>query len=211
MSDEARPPSDSHGASPVDPSPVDPSPVDPSPVDPGQVPAVTEFSTGVPGTTMGLAARCNRLLLAHGATVATAESLTGGLVGAALTSPPGSSKVYRGGVVAYAVDLKAQLLGVPLDLLERHGPVHPRTAAAMAAGVRDRLGATYGLATTGVAGPEPHGDQPVGTVDLACFGPGEPVVRRCRLSGDRHEICEAAVVAALDLLRTVLERDPATG
>ncbi len=164
--------------------------------------------TAVPGTTMALAARCNRLLLEHGATIATAESLTGGLVGAALTSPPGSSQTYRGGIIAYTVDLKADLLGVPVEVLEAHGPVHPRTAEAMAAGARDRLGATYGLATTGVAGPDPHGGEPVGTVDVACAGPGEPVVRRCQFEGDRHEICQAAVVAALEILLAALDRDP---
>jgi PncC family amidohydrolase len=170
-----------------------------------------------PGQRAGdLASRCHLLLLRQEATVATAESLTGGLLGAALTAQPGSSATYRGGVVAYAVDLKAALLGVSTDLLERRGPVHPQTAAAMAAGARDRLGATYAVATTGVAGPEPHGNEPVGTVDLACAGPGpssesgDPVVRRCHLTGDRDEIRAAAVVAALELLRDVLERTGTT-
>ncbi|REF35101.1 CinA family protein [Thermasporomyces composti] len=153
-----------------------------------------------------LAAWCHERLLAAGRTVATAESLTGGLLGAALTARAGSSRIYRGGVVAYASDLKVSLLGVSAAELERHGPVHPRTAQAMAVGVRDRLGATYGLATTGVAGPEPHGGQPVGTVDLACAGPGETVVRRYQLSGDRQAVRRAAVVAALELLREVLIR-----
>ncbi|HEY8454524.1 MAG TPA: CinA family protein [Actinopolymorphaceae bacterium] len=156
-----------------------------------------------------LAARCSSRLLERGATVATAESLTGGLLGAALTALPGSSKIYRGGVIAYALDLKTALVGVPADELERLGPVHPRTAQAMARGVRDRLGATYGLATTGVAGPEPHGDQPVGTVDLACAGPEDLiVVRRQQFSGKRDQVRHAAVVAALEILREVLEREP---
>ena len=81
-------------------------------------------------------------LTGRGQTVAVAESLTGGLVAAALTSVPGSSAAFRGGIVAYATSLKATLLGVPADLLAEHGPVHPDVAAAMAGGVRARLGAT---------------------------------------------------------------------
>jgi nicotinamide-nucleotide amidase len=168
-------------------------------------------ATASAGETVELAAWCHERLLAAGQTVATAESLTGGLLGAALTTRAGSSRTYRGGVVAYAPELKVLLLGVPAAELARHGPVHPRTAHDMAVGVRDRLGATYGLATTGVAGPEPHGGQPVGTVDLACAGPDETVVRRHQLSGDRDAIRRAAVVAALELLREVLIRRAATG
>jgi nicotinamide-nucleotide amidase len=157
-----------------------------------------------------LAGRCHDVLRACGATVATAESLTGGLVAAALTSRGGSSAVFRGGVVAYAVDLKTALLGVPTEVVERHGPVHPDTARAMAVGVRDRLDSDYGLATTGVAGPEAHGDQPVGTVDVCCVGPGEPVVRRYQLSGDRDTIRRTAVVAALEMLADTVMRDSAS-
>jgi nicotinamide-nucleotide amidase len=156
-----------------------------------------------------LADQCHELLLGCGATVATAESLTGGLVAAAFTSRPGASNVFRGGVVAYAADLKAALLGVSSEALARHGPVHPATAEAMAVGARDRLGADYGLATTGVAGPEAHGDQPVGTVDVCCVGPREPVVRRYQLSGNRDSIRESAVSAALELLAETLLRDNA--
>ena len=104
-----------------------------------------------------LAARIVSALGERGQTLATAESLTGGMLGAAITAIPGASVVYRGGIVAYATELKTVLLGVPAGLLARHGPVHPDVAAAMAAGVRDRLGATWGLATTGVAGPDPGG------------------------------------------------------
>jgi nicotinamide-nucleotide amidase len=149
---------------------------------------------------MSLAERCRQLLAARGETVATAESLTGGLLGAALTAVPGASSVYRGGVVAYSVELKAQLLGVPEKLLAEFGPVHPETALAMAAGAQARLGATYGLSTTGVAGPEPHGSQPVGTVYVACAGR----VRELLLSGDREEIRRLTVSAALELLLEVL-------
>ncbi len=119
-------------------------------------------------------------LTARGQTIAVAESLTGGLVAAALTAVPGASAVVRGGVVAYATDLKAELLGVPADLLERYGAVHPEVAAAMAAGVRDRLRAGYGLATTGVAGPDPAEGKPVGTVYIAVAGLARPGPARWR-------------------------------
>ncbi len=95
------------------------------------------------------------MLVARGLTIGAAESLTGGLVTAALTTVPGASAVVRGGIVAYAADVKNQLLGVDADLLARVGTVHPDVAVAMARGVRERLGAAVGVATTGVAGPEP--------------------------------------------------------
>lgn len=148
-----------------------------------------------------------RLLGAAGATVATAESLTGGLVGAALTAVPGASATYRGGVVAYATDLKADLLGVPRALLAAHGAVHPEVATAMADGVRRSAGATYGLATTGVAGPEPQDGQPVGQVWVAVSGPDGAEVVGLQPAGalGRDEVRAAAVHAALSLLRGTLE------
>jgi nicotinamide-nucleotide amidase len=138
-------------------------------------------------------------LLAQGATLATAESLTGGLVGAALTDVPGISEVYRGGLVVYATDLKASLAGVPDELLDRVGPVHPDTAAALASGVRERLRATYGLATTGVAGPDPQDGHPAGEVYVAAAGPGAVRVRALRLAGDRAAVRAGSVAAALAL------------
>lgn len=114
----------------------------------------------------------------------------------------------RGSVVAYAVELKTELLGVPADLLERLGPVHPEVAAAMAEGVRDRLGATYGLGTTGVAGPDPHGVEQVGVVDLACAGPGGTRTIRRQLPGDRETIRNTAVDSAIELLLDVLRARP---
>jgi nicotinamide-nucleotide amidase len=150
----------------------------------------------------------HRLLAERGATVAVAESLTGGLLGAELTGMPGSSATFLGGVVAYATPLKHSLLGVPADLLAAHGAVHPEVAAAMATGVRERLGATYGVAVTGVAGPDPQDGQPVGTVHVAVAGSGErPTVRSVRLpvagEGERARgpIRRMTVVHALDLLR----------
>ena len=119
------------------------------------------------------------LLRAHGATVAVAESLTGGLLGAALTSAAGASVTFCGGITAYATPAKVALLGVDEALLVRHGAVHPEVALAMARGARERFAATYALALTGVAGPEPQDGQPPGTVHVAL------VVRR----GSRRGRC----------------------
>jgi len=149
------------------------------------------------------------LLIARAETIAVAESLTGGLLAAALTSVPGASAVFRGGVVAYATDLKAALLGVPSALLDRHGPVHPAVAAAMAEGSRARMDAAVGAATTGVAGPEPADGQPVGTVHIAVSSSGGTATRALSLTGDRHEIRLSTVEQALGLLIGVLgEEEP---
>ena len=151
-----------------------------------------------------VAAEIVSLLTARGHTAAVAESLTGGLLAAALTAVPGASAAFRGGVVAYATDLKATLLAVPPDLLERHGAVHPDVAAAMAAGVRRRMAATIGAATTGVAGPDPSDGQPVGTVYIAVsVGPdavGGTAVRSLALHGSRAEIRQQTVAHCLRLL-----------
>jgi len=149
-----------------------------------------------------LAAEVHERLLARGETVATAESLTGGLVGAALTTTPGASSTYRGGVIVYATDLKAALAGVSLELLEKRGAVDPDVACALAVGVRDRLAATWGLGLTGVAGPDPQDGAPVGTLFIAVAGPGgDPQVRSAVLSGGRDEIRSGAVELAMTLLR----------
>ena len=146
-------------------------------------------------------------LVAAGATVAVAESLTGGLLTAALTEPAGASNAVRGGVVVYATDLKATLAGVPVPLLDAEGPVSPDVAGALAAGARDRLGATYGLGVTGVAGPDSQGGRPVGTVYVGLAGPGGGTVRSLTLSGDRDAVRAAAVDAALaELLSAVRAR-----
>ncbi|WP_350281733.1 CinA family protein [Kribbella sp. HUAS MG21] len=147
------------------------------------------------------------LLVERGVTLATAESLTGGMVGAVLTDVPGVSAVYRGGVVVYATDLKAKLAGVPEDLLAAVGPVHPDTAAALASGVRERLEADYGLATTGVAGPDPQGGVEVGTVYVAAAGPGAVQVRKLQLSGDRAAIRRGTVQAVLELGANVVAEE----
>ena len=148
-----------------------------------------------------LAAAIHEWLLARDETVATAESLTGGMLGASLTGTPGASATYRGGLVVYATDLKAELADVPLDLLAERGPVDADVAAALARGARTRLVATWGLAVTGVAGPDPQGEQPVGTVFAAVAGPvGQVRVGSARLDGDRDQVRAAAVELALRLL-----------
>jgi nicotinamide-nucleotide amidase len=139
-------------------------------------------------------------LSAAGHTVAVAESLTGGLVAAALTDLAGASVVVRGAVIAYSTDLKAQVLGVDQDLLARVGAVDAGVAEQMAAGVRSLMGATYGLATTGVAGPDPADGKPVGTVFVAVVGPTSSRVKVLALSGDRAQIRQQSVLAVLALL-----------
>ena len=154
-----------------------------------------------------LATEILRLLVTNGQTVATAESLTGGLVAAALTDVPGSSQAFRGGVVAYATDLKAEVLGVDSWMLEKHGPVYAPVAAAMAEGVRTRLGATIGVATTGVAGPEPADGFPPGTVHIAVSLADDTVVRTMALNGNRDEIRRLTVERLLGLLLGRLRED----
>ncbi len=148
-----------------------------------------------------------RLLGLRAETVATAESLTGGLVAAALTSVPGASAVFRGGIVAYAADLKTTLLDVTADLIHRHGAVHPDVAVAMAQGARHRLTATIGVATTGVAGPDPADGQPVGTVHIAVSTPGGSRHRALHLAGDRQQIRRDTVDQTLNLLVSALQEE----
>src|SRR3954465_7234777 len=147
------------------------------------------------------------LLAERGATLAVAESLTGGLLGAALTATPGASATFRGGVLVYATDLKESLGGVPGPLLAAEGAVSAEVAAAMAAGVRDRTGATYGVALTGVAGPDSQDGHQPGTVFVAVAGPSGGQVRSLRLRGGRDEIRDRAVDVALDMLRDVVSAD----
>ncbi|MDX6240781.1 MAG: nicotinamide-nucleotide amidase [Kribbellaceae bacterium] len=152
--------------------------------------------------------RLVELMQSREATLATAESLTGGMVGATLTDVPGISAIYRGGVIVYATDLKATLAGVPADLLADVGPVHPDTAVALAAGVRERLGATYGLATTGVAGPEPQAGIEAGTVYVAVAGPAAVRVRKLALTGDRAAVRLGSVQAVLELAVELAAEEP---
>ncbi len=159
------------------------------------------------GPDLALAREVIELLVARHETVAVAESLTGGLLSAALTAIPGASAAFRGGVVAYATELKAALLGVPSALLDRYGAVHPAVAAAMAEGARGRLAAGVGAATTGVAGPDPADGQPVGTVHIAVSTGRGTTVRSLALSGGRPEIRAATVERSLGLLIGVLREE----
>ncbi|MFC4556332.1 CinA family protein [Georgenia faecalis] len=143
-------------------------------------------------------------LAARGGTLALAESLTGGDVTARLVAVPGASAVLRGGVVPYATDLKAELLGVDADLLAAAGPVDARVAAQMAQGAARRLGADHAVATTGVAGPGPADGAAAGTVYVAACAPGVVRVRRLALAGTRPLVRRASGDAALALLAGLL-------
>jgi len=145
------------------------------------------------------------LLRAHGLTLAAAESCTGGLVGARLTAVAGSSDVFLGSLVTYANTAKTELLGVPEALLAEHGAVSPETAAAMATGARDRLGADVAVSVTGVAGPGGGTpEKPVGLVYLHAVGPNGELAAGFDLPGDRETIRGRAAVAALHLVRRIV-------
>ncbi len=138
----------------------------------------------------------------NGLTLATAESITGGLLSATLVAIPKASKVLVGGVTVYETELKHTLLGVDEAFLQQHGPIDPNVAAMMAEGVRERcevrgVRPTIGLATTGVAGPDPVGDHPVGEVFIAVSSPNFSQVERFLFEGDRTLIRLASVAAAM--------------
>lgn len=144
-----------------------------------------------------------RTLTERGLTIATAESLTGGLLAATLVDVPGASVVFNGGIVAYATPLKATLLGVDRALLDERGAVDPEVARQMADRVRtvctvDGRPADLGVATTGVAGPDPQDGRPPGTVYLGVASSVRVDVIALELSGDRTAIRTATVRAALD-------------
>ena len=143
----------------------------------------------------------------QGLSLATAESCTGGLVASRLTSVPGSSDVFRGGVIAYADDVKEHELGVGRSVLSQHGAVSAETARAMADGARARLGVDVAVAVTGIAGPGgATEDKPVGLVFLHAAGPDGEEARRIDLPGDREMIRGRAAAAALHLVRRLLTR-----
>lgn len=148
-----------------------------------------------------------RLLAESDQTLAVAESLTGGLVAAELTAVPGASRSFRGSVTAYATELKHQLLGVDAKLLAVNGAVNAQVAEEMAAGVRRALGASWGIATTGVAGPDPQDGQPVGTVFVSVAGPGSRKTARLRLNGSREEIRRESARTVLKLLSDELREN----
>jgi nicotinamide-nucleotide amidase len=148
-------------------------------------------------------------LLDRGLTVATGESLTAGLVAATLAEVPGCSSVLRGAVVAYQADVKGSLLDVPVET-RAGGLVSRAVAEAMAAGAARRLGADVGIGTTGVAGPDPHDGEPVGSVWIAVVTPDGPAARHLQLGGDRAGIRRQTVEACWDLLLDTLA-PPAPG
>ncbi|GGD31801.1 CinA family protein [Nocardioides daphniae] len=151
-------------------------------------------------------------LVGAGATLAAAESLTGGQVAAAVTGVPGASRTFVGGVVSYATRVKVDVLGVPSDVVVHHGVVSSPCAEAMAEGVRSLLATTYGVATTGVAGPDEQEGKAAGTVHVAVASPEGVVSRQLALDGGRPEIQRATVEAVLDLLLGILRREePAVG
>lgn len=155
-----------------------------------------------PLTTLVPAVDLVRLLRAANRTVATAESLTAGLLSATIAGVPGASTVLRGGMIVYATDLKHTLAGVSEDTLAADGPVAASTAEQLAVGARTVCRADWGVALTGVAGPDPQDGQPVGTVFLGLAGPDGTEVVRLKLTGDRWTIRMEAVRAAVtELIR----------
>ncbi|MHA7145943.1 CinA family protein [Arthrobacter sp. TmT3-37] len=157
-------------------------------------------------TSAGPAAEVVALASGLGLTIATAESLTAGMVAASLAAVPGASAVLQGGIVAYQVSVKQNLLGVEGELLATAGAVDPRVAAAMADGVRVALAADIGISTTGVAGPAPHEGKPVGTVFTAISTPTGTEAFGHSFSGDRASIRSASCDAVLRELLEELSR-----
>lgn len=146
-----------------------------------------------------------QLAVTHGVTIGTAESLTGGAVAAAIVDVPGASDCLEGGVVSYSHAVKEKTLGVSHELLERQGAVDPGVAEAMARGARAALGVDWAVATTGVAGPEPHDGQEVGTVYLGVSGPRGEDHLELRLDGGRAAIRRESVSRAIDFLASQIE------
>lgn len=135
----------------------------------------------------------------RGWTLATAESLTAGLLAATIADVPGASVVLRGGLIVYATELKHDLAGVPREILDEYGAVSAETARELARGAAARCGADVGVGLTGVAGPDPQEGRPVGTVFLGLVVPGRgPWSVPLRVDGDRSRIRRAACTAALE-------------
>ena len=155
------------------------------------------------------AAAAVHVLVERRQTLASAESLTGGLIAATIVEIPGVSSVFRGGLVVYASDLKHTLAGVPAQLLEERGAVDADVARALATGTRERCAADWAVATTGVAGPEPQDGKPVGLVFVAVAGPLGAAVRELNLSGSRASIRTDSAIAVLELLVDELRSTPA--
>jgi nicotinamide-nucleotide amidase len=144
------------------------------------------------------------LLQEQGLTVAAAESLTGGLIGAELTRAPGSSDYFLGSLVCYSTAAKAKVAGVPEEILREHGPVSAEVAGALAEGAARSFDADLGVSATGVAGPEPQDGAPVGTIFIGATLRGHTETRHVRGYGDRTHVQRMAVTAALDLGRRLV-------
>lgn len=148
-----------------------------------------------------LAARLHKILTGTGATLAVAESCTGGKIAAAITSVPGSSAYFKGGVVAYANEAKTALLEVDPELIERNGAVDAAVAEQMAQGARKAFGASFAVATTGIAGPDGGTEErPVGLVYIATACPRGADSRRFVFAGDRNQVRIQAAKKALEML-----------
>ncbi len=145
-------------------------------------------------------------LVERGATVATAESLTGGLIGVLLTEAPATSVTFRGGLIVYGSDTKNHMAGVDDRLLAEHGPVHPAVAEQLAVGARSRVDADYGVGVTGVAGPGTQGGRPVGEVHVGIASDQGVSSREYHFDGNRDAIRTAAAAAALAALVAALEQ-----
>ena len=147
---------------------------------------------------------CDVIQTLQGKTLVTAESLTGGGIGAALTCVSGASAVYKGGIISYTNAVKHNLLGVPEEILNQYGAVSEPVAKAMAEGARKALEAGIAVSVTGLAGPT--GDEfgnPVGTVFIGYSDSGTTVVKHCLFSGDRESIRNQTIEAALNLVLTM--------
>ena len=152
-----------------------------------------------------LAKQVVQAYLAKNATIATGESCTGGMVGASLTAVSGSSQVYMGGIISYTNPVKHGILGVPQELLDQYGAVSEPVALAMAHGAREAIGATVGVAVTGVAGPgKDDWNNPVGLVYIAVSTETQTQCLTCNFDGDRQQVREKACERALSALLKVL-------
>jgi len=157
------------------------------------------------GADSSMAQAVGSLLAQSGTTLATAESCTGGMIGQMITAVPGASEYFLGGVMAYSNDVKAEPLGVPRDLLEKHGAVSEQVAGAMASGARELFGSDWAIAATGIAGPSGGTEEkPVGLVYTSLAGPDGIEVNRWVFPGDRQTVRTRASLAALNVLRLKL-------
>lgn len=150
-----------------------------------------------------MALKVKSLCLERGWSLAVAESCTGGLIGGSITAVPGSSAFFRGGMIAYSDEIKTSVLGVPADLIEKHGAVSKEVAVSMAEGVRHLTGADVGIAVTGVAGPAGSEAKPPGMVHIAVKTPAGAAAREYSFTGGREKIRISAVKAALELFEDV--------